>query len=155
MPTTQQLVRLGRRRERSRSKSPDLMSCPQRRGVCLRVFTQTPKKPNSALRKVARVRLTNGREVNAPGAHAVHGHPRLVDAPVCLQEFLNAIPLPIIVTAHLFTWFATAPGVLTIPHLGQATRRARRSSSRCDRPRTSPTSRPALFASPCRYVCRR
>ena len=77
MPTTQQLVRLGRRRERSRSKSPDLMSCPQRRGVCLRVFTQTPKKPNSALRKVARVRLTNGIEVTAyiPGVgHNLQEH---------------------------------------------------------------------------------
>ena len=63
MPTVQQLVRQGRKRPRSRSKSPDLLSCPQRRGVCLRVFTQTPKKPNSALRKVAKVRLTNGFEV--------------------------------------------------------------------------------------------
>ena len=63
MPTVQQLVRFGRKRPRSRSKSPDLLSCPQRRGVCLRVFTQTPKKPNSALRKVAKVRLTNGYEV--------------------------------------------------------------------------------------------
>jgi small subunit ribosomal protein S12 len=77
MPTTQQLVRLGRHRQRSRSKSPDLTSCPQRRGVCLRVFTMTPKKPNSALRKVARVRLTNGREVNAyiPGeGHNLQEH---------------------------------------------------------------------------------
>ena len=77
MPTTQQLVRLGRHRQRSRSKSPDLMSCPQRRGVCLRVFTQTPKKPNSALRKVARVRLTNHIEVTAyiPGVgHNLQEH---------------------------------------------------------------------------------
>ena len=77
MPTTQQLVRLGRHRQRSRSKSPDLMSCPQRRGVCLRVFTQTPKKPNSALRKVARVRLTNGIEVTTyiPGVgHNLQEH---------------------------------------------------------------------------------
>ena len=77
MPTTQQLVRLGRHRQRSRSKSPDLMSCPQRRGVCLRVFTQTPKKPNSALRKVARVRLTNGMEVTSyiPGeGHNLQEH---------------------------------------------------------------------------------
>jgi len=63
MPTIQQLVRQGRRKQTSRSKSPDLMQCPQRRGVCLRVFTQTPKKPNSALRKVAKIRLTNGFEV--------------------------------------------------------------------------------------------
>jgi small subunit ribosomal protein S12 len=65
MPTIQQLIRKGRKPKASRSKSPDLTSCPQRRGVCLRVFTATPKKPNSALRKVARVRLTNGNEVNA------------------------------------------------------------------------------------------
>ena len=77
MPTVQQLVRRGRKRQPSRSKSRDLMACPQRRGVCLRVFTQTPKKPNSALRKVARVRLTNGREVNAyiPGVgHNLQEH---------------------------------------------------------------------------------
>ncbi len=77
MPTVQQLVRRGRKRQISRSKSADLGSCPQRRGVCLRVFTQTPKKPNSALRKVARVRLTNGREVNAyiPGVgHNLQEH---------------------------------------------------------------------------------
>ena len=60
MPTIQQLIRKGRDPKVKRSKSPDLTSCPQRRGVCLRVFTMTPKKPNSALRKVARVRLTNG-----------------------------------------------------------------------------------------------
>jgi small subunit ribosomal protein S12 len=65
MPTVQQLVRKGRKLQKAGSKSPDLKSAPQRRGVCLRVFTATPKKPNSALRKVARVRLTNGREVNA------------------------------------------------------------------------------------------
>ena len=77
MPTIQQLVRHGRKRKISRSKSADLGNCPQRRGVCLRVFTQTPKKPNSALRKVARVRLTNGREVNAyiPGVgHNLQEH---------------------------------------------------------------------------------
>ena len=77
MPTIQQLVRSGRRLQRSSSKSPDLQRAPQRRGVCLRVFTQTPKKPNSALRKVARVRLTNGREVNAyiPGVgHNLQEH---------------------------------------------------------------------------------
>ena len=77
MPTIQQLVRRGRKRSQPRSKSPDLMQCSQRRGVCLRVFTMTPKKPNSALRKVARVRLTNGREVNAyiPGVgHNLQEH---------------------------------------------------------------------------------
>lgn len=65
MPTIQQLVRKGREQEQKKSKSMALVLCPQRRGVCVRVYTTTPKKPNSALRKVARVRLTNGREVNA------------------------------------------------------------------------------------------
>jgi small subunit ribosomal protein S12 len=77
MPTVQQLLRAGRTANRSKSKSPDLGSSPQRRGVCIRVFTQTPKKPNSALRKVARVRLTNGNEVNAyiPGeGHTLQEH---------------------------------------------------------------------------------
>ena len=77
MPTVQQLVRLGRARKRKKSKAPDLEAAPQKRAVCMRVFTQTPKKPNSALRKVARVRLTNGREVNAyiPGVgHTLQEH---------------------------------------------------------------------------------
>ncbi len=77
MPTIQQLIRRPRVPQKVGSKSPDLQSAPQRRGVCLRVFTQTPKKPNSALRKVARVRLTNGREVNAyiPGVgHNLQEH---------------------------------------------------------------------------------
>ena len=65
MPTIQQLVRKGRNPKTWKSKSPALSECPQRRGVCTRVFTMTPKKPNSALRKVARVRLSNSREVNA------------------------------------------------------------------------------------------
>ena len=77
MPTIQQLTRRGRTSKSKRSKAADLGSAPQRRGVCLRVFTATPKKPNSALRKVARVRLTNGREVNAyiPGVgHNLQEH---------------------------------------------------------------------------------
>ena len=65
MPTIQQLVRKGRKKLSSKSKSPALKSCPQKRGVCTRVYTTTPKKPNSAMRKVARFRLTNGKEVNA------------------------------------------------------------------------------------------
>ena len=65
MPTINQLVRKGRKKTISKSKSPALMGCPQKRGVCTRVYTTTPKKPNSALRKVARVRLTNGMEVTA------------------------------------------------------------------------------------------
>jgi len=65
MPTINQLIRLGRKPKEKKSKSRALSSCPQRRGVCTRVFTRTPKKPNSALRKVARVRLSNGKEVTA------------------------------------------------------------------------------------------
>ena len=65
MPTIQQLVRFERVANKKKTKSPALKSCPQRRGVCTRVYTTTPKKPNSAMRKVARVRLTNGNEVNA------------------------------------------------------------------------------------------
>ena len=63
MPTVQQLIRHGREVIKTRTASPALRSCPQKRGVCLRVYTTTPKKPNSALRKVAKVRLTNGFEV--------------------------------------------------------------------------------------------
>ena len=77
MPTIQQLVRKGRAELVSKSKSPSLDSCPQRRGVCLRVYTTTPKKPNSAMRKVARVKLTNQKEVNAyiPGeGHNLQEH---------------------------------------------------------------------------------
>ena len=77
MPTVQQLIRRGRTHKAKKSKAPDLTGSPQRRGVCIRVFTATPKKPNSALRKVARVRLTNGREVNAyiPGVgHTLQEH---------------------------------------------------------------------------------
>jgi small subunit ribosomal protein S12 len=77
MPTINQLIRLGREQFKKKSKSPALRSCPQRRGVCLQVKTQTPKKPNSALRKVARVRLTNGIEVTAyiPGeGHNLQEH---------------------------------------------------------------------------------
>lgn len=65
MATVNQLVRKGRASARVRTKTPALQRCPQRRGVCVRVYTQTPKKPNSALRKVCRVRLTNGYEVTA------------------------------------------------------------------------------------------
>ncbi|MBN2065044.1 MAG: 30S ribosomal protein S12 [Sedimentisphaerales bacterium] len=65
MPTINQLIRKGRKTAKAKTKSPDLDRCPSRRGVCLQVKTQTPKKPNSALRKVARVRLSNGKEVTA------------------------------------------------------------------------------------------
>ena len=65
MPTINQLIRKGRKKSRRKSDAPALMQCPQRRGVCTRVYTSTPKKPNSALRKIARVRLTNGMEVTS------------------------------------------------------------------------------------------
>ena len=77
MPTINQLIRHGRKRLQSKTGAPALKSCPQKRGVCLRVYTQTPKKPNSALRKVARVRLTNGMEVTTyiPGiGHNLQEH---------------------------------------------------------------------------------
>ncbi|MGB2578252.1 small subunit ribosomal protein S12 [Elusimicrobium simillimum] len=77
MPTVNQLIRQGRTANRTKTKSPALMSCPQRRGVCTRVYTTTPKKPNSALRKVARVKLTSKVEVTAyiPGVgHNLQEH---------------------------------------------------------------------------------
>ncbi|WP_088239613.1 30S ribosomal protein S12 [Calothrix rhizosoleniae] len=77
MPTIQQLIRNEREKARQKTKSPALKQCPQRRGVCTRVYTTTPKKPNSALRKVARVRLTSGFEVTAyiPGiGHNLQEH---------------------------------------------------------------------------------
>jgi len=77
MPTVNQLIRIGRKPNKAKSKSSALNRCPQRRGVCLRVYTTTPKKPNSALRKVARVRLTTGLEVTAyiPGmGHNLQEH---------------------------------------------------------------------------------
>ncbi len=77
MPTINQLVRKGREKVTSKNKAPALAACPQKRGVCTRVYTTTPKKPNSALRKVARVRLTNGIEVTAyiPGeGHNLQEH---------------------------------------------------------------------------------
>ena len=77
MPTITQLIRKGRTQLRIKGKAPALTECPQKRGVCTRVYTTTPKKPNSALRKVARVRLTNGMEVTAyiPGiGHNLQEH---------------------------------------------------------------------------------
>jgi small subunit ribosomal protein S12 len=77
MPTIEQLIRFARKKIPSKTKSPALNSCPQRRGVCTRIYTTTPKKPNSALRKVARVRLTSGFEVTAyiPGiGHNLQEH---------------------------------------------------------------------------------
>ena len=77
MPTIQQLIRTERKTLKTKTKSPALRGCPERRGVCTRVYTSTPKKPNSALRKVARVKLTNGHEVSTyiPGeGHNLQEH---------------------------------------------------------------------------------
>ncbi len=77
MPTINQLVRKGRKKQKAKTTAPALKACPQKRGVCVRVYTSTPKKPNSALRKVARVRLTNGMEVTSyiPGeGHNLQEH---------------------------------------------------------------------------------
>ena len=77
MPTINQLVRKGRKKKAVKNKVPAMQACPQKRGVCVRVYTSTPKKPNSALRKVARVRLTNGFEVTSyiPGVgHNLQEH---------------------------------------------------------------------------------
>ncbi len=77
MPTINQLVRKGREKKSTKKSAPALQACPQKRGVCVRVYTSTPKKPNSALRKVARVRLTNGFEVTSyiPGVgHNLQEH---------------------------------------------------------------------------------
>ncbi|MCD6516696.1 MAG: 30S ribosomal protein S12 [Candidatus Aminicenantes bacterium] len=77
MPTVNQLVRKGRKSKKSKTKSPALEKCPQKRGVCTKVFTTTPKKPNSAMRKVARIRLTNNKEVTGyiPGiGHDLQEH---------------------------------------------------------------------------------
>ncbi len=77
MPTINQIIRFGRKKLEKKNKAPALSGCPQKRGVCTRVYTTTPKKPNSALRKVARVRLTNGVEVTAyiPGeGHNLQEH---------------------------------------------------------------------------------
>ena len=96
MPTIQQLVRKGRSTKRSSSKTPALKSSPQRRGVCTRVYTTTPKKPNSALRKVARVRLSTGIEVTAyiPGeGHNLQEH-SIVLVPRWSCEGPSWCPLP-------------------------------------------------------------
>jgi small subunit ribosomal protein S12 len=77
MPTINQLIRKGRERVKKKASTPALQGCPQKRGVCVRVYTTTPKKPNSALRKIARVRLTNGIEVTSyiPGVgHNLQEH---------------------------------------------------------------------------------
>ena len=99
MPTINQLVRKARQAKKAKSKSPALEGCPQKRGVCTRVYTQTPKKPNSALRKVARVRLTTGMEVTSyiPGVgHNLQEHSvvlirggRVKDLPGCRYHIVR------------------------------------------------------------------
>lgn len=99
MPTIQQFVRFGRTSKKKITKSPALKACPQRRGVCTRVYTITPKKPNSALRKVARVRLTSGFEITAyiPGiGHNLQEHSivlirggRVKDLPGCRYHIIR------------------------------------------------------------------
>ena len=99
MPTVQQLIRKPRKKIVKKTKSPALKNCPQRRGVCTRVYTTTPKKPNSALRKVARVRLTSGFEVTAyiPGmGHNIQEHSvvlirggRVKDLPGCRYHIVR------------------------------------------------------------------
>lgn len=99
MPTVQQLVRFERKVKKSKTKSPALQACPQRKGICTRVYVVTPKKPNSALRKVARVRLTSGFEVTAyiPGiGHNIQEHSivllrggRVKDLPGCRYHIIR------------------------------------------------------------------
>jgi len=99
MPTIQQLLKFNRKSIKKKTKSPAMKACPQRRGVCTRVYTTTPKKPNSALRKVARVRLTSGFEVTAyiPGiGHNIQEHSvvlirggRVKDLPGCRYHIVR------------------------------------------------------------------
>ena len=122
MPTIQQLVRKGRVALVDKSKSPALDSCPQRRGVCVRVYTTTPKKPNSAMRKVARVRLTNGKEVNSyiPGeGHNLQEHSivlvrggREKTSPVCVITSFVVLSIPRCERSHtasLQVWEPSVP----------------------------------------------
>ena len=106
MPTIQQLVRSRRMQIKKKTKCPALVNCPQRRGVCTRVYTTTPKKPNSAMRKVARVRLTSGFEVTAyiPGiGHNLQEHSVvLVDYVQFLEYKLLLQILKLIVHVRLF-----------------------------------------------------
>ena len=129
MPTIQQLVRKGREIIKSKSKSRALDSCPQRRGVCTRVYTTTPKKPNSALRKVARVRLTTGIEVTAyiPGI----GH-NLQEHSVVLVRGGRVKDLPG-VRYHIVRGTLDASGV--------ANRKQSRSKYGAKRPKVAPAKR--------------
>ena len=107
MPTISQLVRKGRKVIVDKSKSPALDNCPQRRGVCVRVYTTTPKKPNSAMRKVARVRLTNQKEVNSyiPG----EGH-----SPVYVITSFAVHSIPPVLQTACSVVPSTVPSVLRL-----------------------------------------
>ena len=123
MPTIQQLVRKGRTQQPKKETAPALKGCPQKRGVCVRVYTSTPKKPNSALRKVARVRLTNGIEVTSyiPG----EGH-NLQDHSIVLVRGGRVKDLPG-VRYHIVRG--------TLDTIGVANRRQRRSKYGTKRPK--------------------
>lgn len=124
MPTISQLVRKGRKVLVDKSKSPALDSCPQRRGVCVRVYTTTPKKPNSAMRKVARVRLTNQKEVNSyiPGeGHNLQEHSivlvrggRVKDLLVYVITSCVVRWIPLVLPAVLSAAPSTVPSVLRL-----------------------------------------
>ena len=132
MPTINQLVRSGRRKVRTRSKSPVLESCPQKRGVCLVVKTTTPKKPNSALRKVCRVRLTNTMEVTSyiPG----EGH-NLQEHSVVLIRGGRVKDLPG-VRYHVVRGTLDASGAIGPSSTNKANRNRKRSKYGVKRPKT-------------------
>ena len=124
MPTINQLVRKGRRLAHAKTKSPALKSCPQKRGVCLRVYTSTPKKPNSALRKVARVRLTNGMEVTC--------YTRLLEPAKCWPDCAALQSAQVSATA---TRLSVVLKVSTLDAVGVADRKQGRSKYGAKRPK--------------------
>ena len=114
MPTINQLVRQGRQKVAHKSASPALKECPQKRGVCTRVYTTTPKKPNSALRKVARVRLTNGIEVTSyiPGeGHNLQEHSSVLIRGCDIQECVANCTPPTIMNAQGSTPWVSMPTI--------------------------------------------
>ncbi len=136
MPTINQLIRKGRRTLRASSKSPALANCPQRRGVCLQVMTRTPKKPNSALRKVAKVRLTNGVEVIAYIPDEGHN---LQEHSIVLVRGGRVKDLPG-VRYHIVRG--------TLDALGVEKRRRSRSKYGVKRPKAGAAPKPAAAAAP-------
>jgi small subunit ribosomal protein S12 len=132
MPTINQLVRTGRQKVRDKTASPALQSCPQKRGVCVRVYTTTPKKPNSALRKVARVRLSNGIEATTyiPG----EGH-NLQEHSVVLIRGGRVKDLPG-VRYHVVRGALDATGAGGPSNTNKATRTQRRSKYGVKRPKS-------------------